>query len=429
VRGAAFPLRIVLAAAAVLLFVPPLRAQEEESYRLVERREWKRIKKALPKYLWLEDPARRRKSKVDAIWKERDYAHVKLDGKQFTELAEILRAGSPYSTEKKRSGTIEIPTGETLESGKPEKMPVRYVVSSKYKPGCGRSFPLVITCHGGPMTERKAAVSASGTQFGLWSSFSGTIECIVAAPALTGQDYRDREWAFLTNLIDEFDRRYNVDRDRILLTGHSWGGILTWHLGPAHADTFCLLAPFVCAVNPGREHLMNLRALPIYHVQGKRDHKWMLDTGRERKEILDELGYEHVYREMPGGHVSFSGEVPKIAKLLEKSRRGMYSPEIARRPARGGANDSDLWYWIRTGARSFSARFDRKAQTIDTDIEDPFEVFLSDEMFDLDGPITIRRNEEVVWEGTVERRLAFTLAHVRETNDRGRVFAASAEVD
>jgi pimeloyl-ACP methyl ester carboxylesterase len=421
--------RIALAATALLLSVSALRAQEPSApSRPVDSREWKRIKKLLPKHLWLPPGAQRRKSKIDARWRDGGYDRVRLTREQFAELAQILRNGSPYTKEKRRSATLEIATGESLPDGKEERMPVRIAVTSKYKPGCGRSFPLVITCHGGPMGELRAAQSAASTQFKLWAGFSGTLECIVAAPALTGERTGPREWTFLRNLIDDLDRRYNVDRDRILLTGHSWGGILTWHLGPAHADTFSLLAPFVCAVNPGREHLMNCRALPIYHVQGKRDIQWILKTGRERRKLLDELGYEHVYREMPGGHVSFGGEVAKIAKLFAKRRRALYAPEIVRRPARGGSDDSPLWYWIRCEERSFRASFDRKSRMVDVDIAGSFEVFLSDEMFDLEGPLTIRRDEEVVWQGKVERRLRFALAHVRATGDRGRVFAASVKV-
>ena len=67
--------------------------------------------------------------------------------------------------------------------------------------------------------------------------------------------------------------------------------------------------------------------------------------------------------------------------------------------------------------------------TIETDCSPPFEVFLSDEMVDLDKPVKIKRDEDVLWEGTAERRLDFTLNHIKETGDRGRVFAASVVVE
>jgi hypothetical protein len=395
----------------------------------LKRRDWLRLKKILPTYFWLNDPVRRNRSKVDAAWAKKNYESVRLGKRQFAELDGILRAGDPFTTEKNRSKKLLIATGGKTDRGAPEQMPVLTAVTSKYKPGCGKAFPLVITCHGGPQEKLEGAEQASATQFGCWNGFVDTIGCIVAAPALTGSAYGEREWTFLANLIAKLDRLYNVDRDRILLTGHSWGGILTWHMGPTHADTFCTLAPFVCAVNPGKNHLANCRALPIYHVQGRKDIEWIVNTGRERNQVLDDLGYEHEYREKDGGHDVFPGEIAKIAKYFIARPRKLYAKKLVRRESRVARNPSDFWYWIRSASRSFEAEIDEKSRTITVHADGPFEVFLHDRMLGLDDPFTIQRRDEVVWQGRVERRLSFALAHLRETRDKGRVFAASVKID
>lgn len=395
----------------------------------VDRATWKRIKKALPRVMWEQPGKKRKRARAVKTWAEQDYNASKLTRPQFGQLGALLRAGNPYTVEKKRSLTLEVPTGSEKPDGTMEVMPVRVVVPTKYKPGCGRSFPLIIACHGGPMSDLQGAREAAGSMFKLWQGYANSLACIVAAPALTGGSYGEREWTFLTNLIDHLDRHYNVDRDLILLTGHSWGGILTWHIGPSHADTFCALAPFICAVNPGRNHLLSCKALPIYHVQGDKDMKWMLDSGRERKKLLDELGYEHIYRERPGGHVHFKGEIARISTWFLERPRKLYATEIVRTQTHAAPNDSDLWYWIRSETRAFKASIDAQTRTIEVDIQGPFEVFLADAMLDLDTPFRISRDGEVVWEGRVERHLGFTLEHVRETGDRGRIFAASVKVE
>ena len=89
----------------------------------------------------------------------------------------------------------------------------------------------------------------------------------------------------------------------------------------------------------------------------------------------------------------------------------------------------DWWYWVRTLAPEFEGRIDRETQTIDLTGEGPFEVFLSDEMLDLDRSIRVRIDGRVAFEGRVERRLGFALRHVAETGDRARVFAASVSID
>ncbi|MHC4958564.1 MAG: hypothetical protein ACYTGN_09315, partial [Planctomycetota bacterium] len=145
----------------LLALAAPLFAQ---GTRAVDKKEWKRLRKALPRYLW----SPRKRGKIEADWRERKYDAVRLDKKQFAQLGAILRNGSPYTTTKKKSVTIEVATGTG-----DEKMPVRVVVTSKYKPGCGKSFPLIITCHGGPVKDLRHAVTGSGTQYGAWSGFSG----------------------------------------------------------------------------------------------------------------------------------------------------------------------------------------------------------------------------------------------------------------
>ncbi len=377
--------------------------------RDVDAKEWKRVKKLLPAYLW--QPKEKKRAKAAATWKEKGYDEIRLTKAQYKELGRLLRAGSPYTSRKRRSHSFEV-------SGSP----VRAIITTKYKPGCGESFPLIISMHGGPAENLKVARSGMDQQFSLWQSYAQTIRGIVACPAITGDKTGEREWTILKNLVDELDRTFNVDRDRILLTGHSWGGILSWSLGPRYAPQLAAIAPFVCALNPGRRRLSNCRNLPIYSVQGQRDIKWILETGRERIEVLKALGYEHVYRELPGGHAEFRGELPKIAKWFLERPRNLYARELVRD---GGAGAD--WYWVRSDATAFRARIvDR--QTLDLELDEACEVFLSDEMVDLDAPVVIKRNGDTVFQGKVERRMGFVLAHIRETGDRGRVFAVSVQL-
>jgi len=367
--------------------------------RDVDAKEGKRIRKLLPGYLW--QPDAKKRAKAEATWKERAYDDVRLTKAQYRALGRQLRDGSPFTREKKRARAFDVETGQPGE-----KVAVRAIITTKYKPRCGKSFPLILSLHGGPAATEKEARAGMDQQYALWQSYAQTVRGIVACPAIAGDQTGEREWTILGNIVDELDRVYNVDRDRILLTGHSWGGIMCWQLGPRHAADLAALAPFVCAVNPGRRHLSNCRNLPIYSVQGKRDIKWILETGRERIEVLKELGYDHVYREMPGGHASFKTEFAKIAEWFVARPRRLYARHLTRRGT--GIVDE---------------------HTIDVEVGGPCEVFLSDEMVDLDAPVEIRRDGHPVFQGPVVRLLGFTLRHVRETRDRARVFAASVRLE
>jgi len=104
--------------------------------------------------------------------------------------------------------------------------------------------------------------------------------------------------------------------------------------------------PFVCAFHPGVGHLSTCRNLPIYSVQGKKDSEWIVRTGHERIECLEKLGYDHIYRELSGGHLPFGGEFRRISKWFGKQRRDLYARELVR--ARLPPDETERWYWIKT---------------------------------------------------------------------------------
>jgi hypothetical protein len=112
--------------------------------------------------------------------------------------------------------------------------------------------------------------------------------------------------------------------------------------------------------------------------------------------------------------------------VLEAAAQALYAKEIVRTGAI--QNSSDYWYWVKSDGRPFTARIVDRG-TIELDCGGSAEVFLSDEMVDLDGVVKIVHGDKVLWEGKVERRLDFVLKHIRDTGDRGRIFAASVTVE
>ena len=70
----------------------------------------------------------------------------------------------------------------------------------------------------------------------------------------------------------------------------------------------------------------------------------------------------------------------------------------------------------------------KSIRVIETDIRGAFNLFVSDEMFDLDQPFTVNVDGEEAWRGKVERRLGFVIEHIRETGDRARLFAAKVSI-
>ena len=48
---------------------------------------------------------------------------------------------------------------------------------------------------------------------------------------------------FLLACLEEVMLLYNVDENRVYLTGHSMGGFGAWSFGPKHNELFAVVAP------------------------------------------------------------------------------------------------------------------------------------------------------------------------------------------
>ena len=109
------------------------------------------------------------------------------------------------------------------------------------------------------------------------------------------------------NVLAMMREEFNVDEDRIYLTGHSMGGAGTYYLGAEHADLWAAVAP----VAPAAMMMTETRAevlqkiadadLPVMVVHGADDEVVNVSLSRDQwVPTLEELGIEHEYVEQPG---------------------------------------------------------------------------------------------------------------------------------
>ncbi len=108
--------------------------------------------------------------------------------------------------------------------------------------------------------------------------------CIIVSP----QCAMGRSWHVqvveLTALIDDIEKHYKVDKDRIYLTGLSMGGFGTWALGAYTPDRFAALIP-ICG---GGEPLaaVAVRKVPIWVFHGAKDPIVPLKRSEDMVDVL-----------------------------------------------------------------------------------------------------------------------------------------------
>ena len=92
---------------------------------------------------------------------------------------------------------------------------------------------------------------------------------IVVSPQCPEGQWWTDNLDMLINLLDEIIARYNVDKDRVYLTGLSMGGFGSWALAAKYPDRFAAVAP-VCG-GALQTNAYSLADVPIWVFHGAKD--------------------------------------------------------------------------------------------------------------------------------------------------------------
>lgn len=184
----------------------------------------------------------------------------------------------------------------------------------------------------------------------------------VAPSALTAVD--GKRWnrhgviEYILAVIADVCSKFNIDKDRIILGGHSMGGFGAYHTAPLLADKLAGL--FLSAGAWQEEDFRGCLGTPLYIMHGKWDcayhyrggHKeprhqdWCgVSFARAAHELMLKYDVEHIYDEHTGGH-SLEWEPSQLAfkrflRWAERQKRNPYSSRCAV-VMPNGAKDPDL---------------------------------------------------------------------------------------
>jgi phospholipase/carboxylesterase len=168
-------------------------------------------------------------------------------------------------------------------------------VPEYYTPG--RAWPLVMALHGG---------SGNGRNF-LWSWLrdARSFGAILIAPTATGSTWalmgEDGDTPNLDRILGSVRSRWNIDPNRMLLSGMSDGGTFCYVTGLEETSLFTHLAPVAATFHPLMAEMADadrLRGLPIFLVHGRLDWMFPVQVARHTKEALAAAGAEVTYREI-----------------------------------------------------------------------------------------------------------------------------------
>jgi predicted peptidase len=102
-------------------------------------------------------------------------------------------------------------------------------------------------------------------------------------------------------ILDETQKKYKIDPDRVYLTGLSMGGFGTWSLAFHHHDRWAAIVPICGGGDPrGAERIKDI---PCWCFHGDKDRAVRVDLSRRMIEALKKAGAKPKYTEYEGvGH-------------------------------------------------------------------------------------------------------------------------------
>ena len=132
----------------------------------------------------------------------------------------------------------------------------------------GDKRPLLISCHG---MNQDAAYQKGMLQI---ESIADTAKFVTVFPNGIDKGWDisgDRDINFVKALIDEMVKKYNIDINRVYLSGFSMGGMFTYHAMNRIPDKIAAFAPISGYPMGGTTANASVRPLPIIHTHGTGD--------------------------------------------------------------------------------------------------------------------------------------------------------------
>lgn len=279
------------------------------------------------------------------------------------------------------------------------------------EPEDGRS--LWISMHGGGGAPHEVNESQWKNQIKLYQPKEG-IYLAPRAPTNTWNLWHQGHIdPLFSRLIENMVALRNVDPDKIYLMGYSAGGDGVWQLAPRMADRFAAAA--MMAGHPNESSLLGLRNLPFGIFMGSEDaahnrNKVAIEKTIEIKELQksDPEGYVHMSRIYEGLPHWMNLKDAEALPWMEKFTRNPWPKKIV------WFQDDvthDRFYWLQLPEGSaekgqkITATIEDQTITLQGDVPSRTKILLSDQLLDLDKPVTIKINDQPPFEDRTSRNL------------------------
>ena len=243
----------------------------------------------------------------------------------------------------------------------------------------------------------------------------------------------------VTRCLRDACRRFNIDTDRVFLSGHSMGGDAAWDIGLSHPDLWAGVIPIngTATHDPIFFYKDNAKTVPFYFVSGE------LDCGVIAKNSMNwDWYFSHSYdttlvEYLGRGHEHFSDEVIRLFDWMNRKNRAADGRLYPKQYKVFTKRATDNYFWS-LEVRDFKfPRLERGVQmeqtlknnsVVITTPTAAISVWLAPEMIDFSKKVNVLHNgKNLTGDKLIPPQLRTILEDVRTRGDRRHPFWAVVE--
>jgi hypothetical protein len=289
-----------------------------------------------------------------------------------------------------------------------------------------------------------------------WTEQAARYGYIVAAPeweSIPGAAYQytPDEHNVILDMLRDLRRKFQVDSDRVFLTGAGSGGALAFDVGMSHPDQFAGVLP-ICGIHGGygTAYSRNAQYLPYYVICGDHCNAIHKDNRQLVKDWIGKV-YPVLYVEYKGrGLEAYTAETEFAFDWMNRKTRANPISENGAigREFRTLRNEDNRFYWLSTEKINKNCIMPAKWKpnvypaTMCAQVSDGNRInvttyglqqisvwFGRGLKVDIDKPVLITVNNRPRYEKKVKPDLSLMLEDFYDRGDRQRLYIARVNFD
>lgn len=382
---------------------------------------------------------------VNALWQASSVAEInqaktalKNTAANVEELYSWLRVGPTYSNS---AATGQLERNRDNAAG----VNFRYAVLVPNSYDSSKRYPVEFMLHGGVGRPKQDANSP------LWRRGYESLERadrITVVPAAWSDAYwwQATQADNLPEILRLVKKEYNVDDNRVTMTGVSDGGTGSYFFAFKQPTEWAAFFPYIA--HPGvlrnaqsgggyRLYFENLLSTALYIVNGENDPLYPVSAVRPFIDILEQVEVDHVFVEIEdGGHNTawLPDHAANIERYKEAHPRDPFPEKItwvADRTDRYNRNR-----WVRIDARAQGSRQPAKLEVerdgnhfeVSAQAIGEFTLLLNPEEVNFSQPISVKVNDSEMFNQRVEESMDVLLEHIAKDYDRDMLITAELTI-